>query len=463
MKNNANEVVTQKETQQCKPSEKIGHALGVLGHDATSTLRGTWITPFMTDILHLPALFLAIIVPAARIFDAFTDISMGVIADRTRSRWGRFRPWLIWAGPIYCLLTLLCFVKPGFGILGLCTFSGILYVLTGSIAFTAVDIPFWSLPAAMTNNTEERSGIIGTTTMASNVITGLIGIIMPLALNRLGARQWTSYFYVAAIIAVFGVIMYVCCFKMVREHVIPDDTKKFSLKLALQNIFSNQPLLCVQLSNIFCLLALILRGNFNYYYCMYNLGNLDIMAVMNTIGLIGSIVGSLLFISISKHVGKKKCLYALVTVYVVAHTVLYFAGWTNVAIIYICSTVSSLVGSAAMICVNAMMADTIEYGEWKTGQRNEALITSTRCFVTKVVSALSVFAVAAVLGLTGYTGNIDVQPISTLNSFHFMYSMFCSGVMILAVVPMFFYKLDEKRHAEIMEELAARKANRGDN
>ena len=113
-----------------------------------------------------------------------------------------------------------------------------------------------------------------------------------------------------------------------------------------------------------------------------------------------------------------------------------------------------------MVCVNAMMMDTIEYGEWKTGQRNEAMITSTRCFVTKCVMAVAGIAAAAVIGLTGYIPQETVQPVNVLNSFHFVYTLVSAGIIILAVVPMLFYKLTEKRHAEIMEELAARKASK---
>lgn len=113
-----------------------------------------------------------------------------------------------------------------------------------------------------------------------------------------------------------------------------------------------------------------------------------------------------------------------------------------------------------MVCVNAMMMDTIEYGEWVTGQRNEAMITSTRCFVTKCVMAVAGIAVAAVIGLTGFIPQESVQPTNVLDAFHLIYTLVSAGIIILAVIPMFFYKLTEKRHAEIMAELAARKAGK---
>lgn len=457
MSESVKEIVTAEEPTMCKTSEKLGHAIGVLGHDSAYNLWTAWMSPFMTDILMLPGLFLAVLTTAARIFDAFTDITMGVIADRTRSRFGRFRPWVLRAGPLFCLCMALSFLKLPVGVVGLCIFAGIMYIITGSIAFTAVDIPFWSLPAAMTSNTKERSGIVGTTTTASNAITGIISIIMPVALVALGEFEWTSYFTIAVIVGVFATIMYLISFKLVREHVVPDDSQKFSLKLALKNIFQNKPLLLVQISNIFCLLALTLRGYLSYYYCTYNLGNLGLASIMGLITLVGMVVGSIIFIFVSKVVGKKTCMFAIAIIFTAANLVLYFAGWSNLGIIFACAAVSNTAVGAAIVCINAMMMDTIEYAEWKTGQRNEAMITSTRCFVTKCVSAIAGAAVFTVIGLSGMVPQAAVQAPGVLNSFHFMFTLLSAAVMILAVVPMFFYKLTEKRHAEIKAEIEARK------
>lgn len=454
------EVVTTEEPYVCSKKEQLGHAIGVLGHDGANTMKG-YVLPFMTDILMLPPAFLLILTTLCQVFDAFTDISMGVIADRTRSKFGRFRPWILRAGPLFCIFMVLGFLKLPIGVVGMCIFAGFVYVFASSIAFTAVDIPFWSLPAAMTSNTKERASIIGTTTTVSSFVTGLIGIIVPLALVGLGEFEWTSYFYIALAIGVFSAIAYLVCFKTVREHVVPDDSQKFSLKLALQNIFTNQPLLCVQLSNVFCLLAVILRSYLNYYYCMYNVGSLGVMAVISTISTIGMVAGALLFTLLVKRVGKKICLLACAVIYVASNLVLYFAGWTNLPILFVCSAVSTVAIGAALVCINAMIADTIEYGEWKTGQRNEAMITSTRCFVTKGVAAAAGAFVLSAIALTGFVPQEAVQAAPVLNGFHFIYTLLSAITMIFAVIPMFFYKLTEKRHAEIITELAERKAARG--
>lgn len=458
MANETKEVVkTTEEPKMCKRSEILGHALGALGHDAMSNLHGTWITPFMTDVMVLPSAFLGILLAAARILDGITDVAMGFIADSTKSKFGRYRAWLLRSGPLYALCLVLSFFIPSPNMVVRCVYAAVLYLITGSIAFTSVDIPFWSLPAAMTNNTEERGRITAFTTTASNAIAGVIGIAMPLLLKKFGgAGEPTAYLYPAMIVAAFGLAMYMICFALVREHVAPDPQQKFNVKLALKNIYLNKPLLLLQFSNIFVLFAIIMRFSFNYYYCQYNLGDLQYMSVLSTISLFCSPIGGLLFPVLAKHLGKKRTLITLAGVYTAASCVIFFSGWTNIIVIFACYAISGLCTGSAIVAVNAMMMDTIEYGEWKTGQRNEGLITATRCFVSKLVMAFVGVVIAAVMGLTGYVPLAE-QSMHTMNAFHNVYSLGCAACMILAVVPMFFYDLTEKRHAEIMEELKARK------
>lgn len=453
--------VETEEPRMSNKKEQLGHAIGVLGHDSAYTLWATWMTPFLTDVAMIPAAILGILLAFGRIFDGVNDIMMGSFVDRTRSAIGRFRPWILRAGPLFCICMALSFVLPGDNMTVRIIYACVMYIVV-DVVFTAVDIPFWSLPAAMTSNTKERSSIIGTTQTTSGAISGVIGITMPFALIAFGgASDWTAYFKTAVIIAVFGIIMYLICAKTVREHVVPDDSEKFSLKLGIKSVVTNKPLLCVQICNAVGLLAMIMRGNFNYYYCRYNLGGIEQMGVLSLISMIAGVVGSVLFIFLSKRIRKKTIMFVLAGGYIAACLVHYFAGWSNLTIIYICSAVTGICVGAFMVSVMAMMADTIEYGEWKTGQRNEGMITSTRCFVTKCVMAVSGILVAFVIGAFGYVPGAEQTPVIQ-SAFHNMMTLVCAGVMLIGVIPMIFYSLTEDKHAEIVAELAARKAAKGE-
>lgn len=459
MSEKATATIVPEEPLMSNKKERLGHALGVLGHDATYSLWSSWMTPFLTDVVQLPAAVLGFLLAFARIFDGVNDVAMGFLADRTKSKFGRFRSWILRAGPLFCVCVALSFLMPGEGTFRI-IYACIMYIVV-DISFTAVDIPFWSLPAAMTSNTKERSGILGTTQMASNAVSAGIGIILPLALTYFGGTtEWSAYFKTAAIIASIGVVMYLLCFRLVREHVVPDPQQKLSFKLGLKNIYQNKPLICVQIANALILLALITRGNFGYYFFRYNIGNVAFMSIKATIGIIAGLVGSMLFIFLSKRLKKKNIMFVLAGCYAIACTVIFLTGWSNIYIIFACDGIASTCSSGMLIGVNAMMADTMEYGEWKTGQRNEGVITATRCFVTKLAGALAGIAVAAVIGLTGYTGGAE-QSMATLSSFHFMMSLACALIMIASLVPLIFHHLTEDRHAEIVAELAVRKAAKG--
>lgn len=447
------------EKVMCTKKEKLGHAIGVLGHDSAYTLWATWMTPFLTDVAMIPAAVLGVLLAVGRIWDGVNDILMGSIVDRTRSKTGRFRPWIMRAGPLFCVVMAASFIVPSNNITVRIVYACVMYIVVDMV-FTAVDIPFWSMPAAMTANTKERSGIIGTTQTTSSAISGIVGTVMPFALAYFGgASDWKAYFKVAAIVAVFGIVMYILCAKTVREHVVPEDSEKFSLKLGLKSVFTNRPLLCVQLCNAVGLLAMIMRGNFQYYYARYNLGGIEIMGVLALISTITTVIGSVLFIFLSKKMDKKNIMFVLAGTYILSCLVHYFSGWENLAIIFVCSAVSGACVGGFMVSVMAMMADTIEYGEWKTGQRNEGMITSTRCFVTKLVMAVSGIVVALVIGLFGYVPGAE-QTLAVQNAFHSMMTLVCAGVMLLGIVPLFFYDLTEKKHAQILQELSERKANK---
>ena len=156
MSSETNNVTVHEETKMCTLKERIGHAIGVLGHDSMYTMWSTYITPFLTDILQIPAGVLAILLAVGRVFDGVNDIMMGFIADRTKSNLGRFRPWILRAGPLFCICAMLSFIIPSDNMLVRIIYACVLYIAV-DVVFTAVDIPYWSLPAAMTSNTKERS------------------------------------------------------------------------------------------------------------------------------------------------------------------------------------------------------------------------------------------------------------------------------------------------------------------
>lgn len=437
--------------------EVLGHALGGIGQNTIYALWSGFITAFYTDVFGMNPAVMATIFLVARIWDAINDPMMGVLADRTKSRFGRYRCWLLRMPAVVAAALVLNFTVPNFGTTGNIIYAAVTYIIMG-MAFTSVDIPYWSLPAAMTSDPDERTKIFTTATLGTNLASTVGSMLIPIMLVYFGGTASRhAYFMTALIFAAVGCVFYFLCFGMVREHVVPA-TETFSFKLAMKSLFTNKPLLCIMISNLVINLAFIMKMNLNYYYTTYTLGNVQLMSIMSLTTLPSILLGTIAAPFLTKRWGKKNTLLGLTACNLIVSFAFWSVGYENIVLVLVMGALQVLFVGASFVVITSMTADTIEYGEWKTGQRNEGVITSTRTLITKAASALVGVAVAMVLTMTGYVPNV-AQTASTMNAFHFVVSLLPGIVMAIGVIPMFFYDLTEDRHAQIMKELEERRAN----
>lgn len=441
--------------------EIVGHALGGLGQNIVYALWSGFITAFYTDVYGLNPIFMAALFLVARVWDGFNDPMMGIIADRSKSRFGRFRCWLLRMPVLVGICLILNFSVPDFAETGKLVYAAITYILMG-MAFTSVDIPFWSLPTAMTEDPQERTKIFTSTTMVTNVASSLASTLIPVLILNFGGPKGDgaphAYFVTAIIIAIIGMVLYLACFGLVREHVKPP-VQKFSFKLAFKAIYTNKPLFCVMFANLVINIAFITKMTFNYFYFSYSMGNYSLMAVMGLLTVPCMVVGSLSVPFLVKKFGKKKSIIGLTTAELIVSVIFFFVGYGSVPVVMTFSVFQVILCGATTVIINAMTADTTEYGEWKTGQRNEGIITSTRTLITKIASALVGAITGVVLIAAQYNSAPDaVQTDFTMNAFHVVVSLLPGIVMFIGIIPMFFYPLTEERHAQIVEEIKARRA-----
>lgn len=259
-----------KEKNMASNIEVLGHALGGVGQNTVYALWSGFITAFYTDVFGMNPAVMAGIFLFARIWDGINDPMMGIFADRSKSRFGRYRCWLLRMPPVVAVCLVLNFTVPHFGTTGNIIYAAITYILMG-MAFTSVDIPYWSLPAAMTSNPEERTKIFTTATLGTNLATTVGNMLIPILLVTFGGTGSSrAYFITAVIFALVGFVLYLTCFGLVREHV-KAPTEKFSFKLAIKSLFTNKPLFCIMITNLVINLAFIMKMTLNYYYTTYTL------------------------------------------------------------------------------------------------------------------------------------------------------------------------------------------------
>ena len=248
--------------------EIFGHAIGGVGQNMVYALWSGFITAFYTDIFGMNPAVMATIFVVARVWDAFNDPMMGILADRTRSKYGRYRCWLLRMPIVVATCLVLNFTVPNFGNVGNIVYAVVTYILMG-MAFTSVDIPYWSMPAAMTSDPNERTKIFTTANLGTNIASTVGNMLIPILLVSFGGTNSAhAYFMTAVIFAVIGAALYLTCFALTREHVQPS-TQKFSFRLAMKSLAVNKPLFCIMITNLVINLAFIMKMTLNYYYTTY--------------------------------------------------------------------------------------------------------------------------------------------------------------------------------------------------
>lgn len=246
------------QSQQVRGIEIFGHALGGVGQNMVYALWSGFITAFYTDIFGMNPAVMATIFVIARVWDAFNDPMMGILADRSKSKFGRYRCWLLRMPAVVATCLILNFTVPSFGSVGNTVYAAVTYILMG-MAFTSVDIPYWSMPAAMTSDPGERTKIFTTANLGTNIASTVGNMLIPILLVNFGGTDSAhAYFMTAVIFAIIGAALYFTCFALTKEHVQPP-TQEFSFRLALKSLVVNKPLFCVMITNLVINLAFIMK------------------------------------------------------------------------------------------------------------------------------------------------------------------------------------------------------------
>lgn len=449
---------------EVKKREIFGHAVAGVGQNLIFGLWSSYMLVFYTDVFGISAAAASIIMLITRIWDGINDPIMGFVADKTRTKWGRFRPYLLFmAGPIV-LFFVLNFSSPNLPPVQKIIYAGITYCLM-SMAFTSVDVPYWTLPAAMSKDLNKRTTIISVSTLfttIASVVVGVIAIPMVTALGDDGANMERGYMLTALFVGITGACFYLIGFAFIREHVVPQKQEKISFPKAIRVIVRNEPLLLVILSMLISTIGMILKQNLMVYYAQYNLGNIQLVPIFTVLMLPGMIIGVALSPILVKKVGQKMLFIAASIFSAITNTAFFFAGYTNIPLVCVLYGLSMIPFGINMIVLQSMITNTIEYAEYKFGQRSEGLITSTRTMIAKFGMALGAGLSGVILTVAHYVPNVE-QSAETLQVIHFAFTLAAAILALIGIIPMFFNKLTEKRHAEIVAELESKKSISQDN
>ncbi|SHJ54533.1 glycoside/pentoside/hexuronide:cation symporter, GPH family [Anaerobranca californiensis DSM 14826] len=427
-------------------SKALAYGMGSLGNNIIYAFIVTYLMYFYTDVFGIAAGAIAIMFLVARIWDALNDPIMGIIVDNTNSRWGRFRPYLLYVPFVMGIFTVLCFYNPDLTDRGKLIYAYITYIAWG-MSFTAMDIPYWSMSAAITQNPIERNKVVmvpRTLAMVGFLIVNLL--TLPLV-SIIGS--WT---YVAAIYAFFAIVFTLITFFFVEEKVTVKREKKQTFSDVVKLFLANKPLRMLIYSMIIIEGLNAVRLALAIYYLTYNLNAEAIIPIFLGLYLLMNILGAVISPILAKRLGKKRVsLYSVVLISLTSIG-MYFTGYSSLTFIFLWNAVGAIAIGASNIAMTSMLADCVEYGQYKTGNRAEGMVFSTNIFKTKLASAIGGAFGAASLSFAGYVPNVQ-QSVSTLDGIHLAFSLIPGLICLIALIPLFNYDLTEEQYNEILVKL----------
>ncbi len=437
--------------------EKIAYGGGDLASNFVLVLTGTFVTFFYTDALGLNAAIVGAIMMFSRLADGFTDIIMGYIMDKTHSKHGKARAWLLWLSIPIGIATILVFLVPNIGVTGKYIYIAITYNLVTTFLYTMINIPYGALTSLMSRDQDQRM-IINIFRMFMAQAGSLIinACTLPLVNAMGGSTKQRSWIIVSILYGVVAAALFLLCFAKTKERVRVQAEKNnelgflTSFKLIVKN---NYWLLLVGIW-VSMVLGMSMSGSVGTYYAKYILGNENIAGFLGALGIVPVLIIMPLTAPLNRKFGKRNV--ALYGSFVsIAGQLLMLLNPTSAAWLMFCAVIKGIGSATLSGTMFAMIADTIEYGHWKTGTRVEGMLYSSTTFGAKVGAGVGGAVALAVIGAAGYDGLAAVQAPAALEAIKVLYLIVPIPFVIIIPILYACYKLD-KIYPKVMEELNQR-------
>lgn len=459
--------------QKLSVAEKMGYAAGDTASNLYFQTFLYFILIYYTDVVGLSAGAVATMFAVSRIWDAVNDPVMGTIADRTNTRWGRFRPYLLWVAVPFTALGFLAFTTPGFDATGKLVYAYITYNLM-MMAYTAINVPYAALMGVITPNSLER------TSLASYRFVGVFVaalIVQGLSLQLVSyfgqgdqARGWQM---TMAALGVLAIALFWTTFATTRERVVPQPRQKSDLRGDLKALLTNGPWLLIGGATLFQLGFIAVRSASIAYYFKYYVQEqtlpifggtspVSFETLTSTFMVSGGIVtigATMLTRRFAQWLGKGTAYVGFLGLSAVAQALFFVLSPENVLAMLALNVVVSFAWGPVSALQWSMYTDTADHLEWTTGRRLTGLLMAASLFALKMGLAVGGWFVGVMLDSSGYVAN-QAQSAEALTVIRLLMSLYPAAFGAIGVVLMLFYPLTNRKMAQIEQELTGRRVQR---
>jgi len=443
-------------------TSKLSYGIGALGKDLACSIIYLYLMFYYTDVVGLSAAFVGSLFLFARIWDAVTDPVMGLIVDNTQSRWGKFRPWILIGTIVNSAVMVGVFICHEFEGVWLYVYASVSYVLWG-MTYTMMDIPYWSMIPSLTKDKKDREKIVVIPRLFASIAWLIMGAFGLKAIDWLGnGDSATGFVRVSIVIAVFFIISAIITVVNVKDRVDVKVSKpKISLRDMVNIITKNDQLKALIGIVLTFNMAMQLAGGFAIYYFAYAIGNKDLFPVFMMLSGAAEIAGLVLFPKVVASVSRPTvwrlaCLFPVLSCIILLFSAIFMP--ESHVLVGLSGALLKLGSGFSLAMATVMLADVVDYGEYKTGMRSESVIFSVQTMLVKAASAFAGFLIGIGLTVIGYVPNA-VQEADTV----FGMRVLMIGIPFILVIASFliyrrYYKLNGQYHDDVMAALVQKRA-----
>ena len=438
-------------------SEKSGYALGDMAANFVFQAMLALQLDFYTHTFGLTAAQAGTLFLVVGLSVACLNPIMGMIADRTSTKSGKFRPWLLWTALPFGIIGVLTFTTPNISPAGKLIYAWTTYILL-RIIYTVNNVPYASLTAVMTSDPDERTSIASYRQIAANS-AGFIVASLAIPMVRFFGRgdDARGYQYTMGLLSALSVIFFIIAFFATKERIQPNPQQKTSLGQDLADLFKNRPWIVLFLATLFYFTAIVIRGNVMLPYFRYVAGNVDLFSWFNGFGLAALLAGVACSTAVSIRVGKRQLFIASMLLSGVFNMALFVIPPSSAAVIIVTEVFRQFSYGLSGPIIWAMMGDVADYGEWKTGRRASGTVTSAVVFALWAGLALGGAIAGWLFALYGFVSEAKVQTAQAQMGILSTASIYAGLAFFAVAVCLFFYPISREGNQKIADELAERR------
>lgn len=456
-------------------SEKIGYGLGDMSSSMFWKLFGAYLMLFYTDVFGISAAVVGTMFAVTRVWDSFFDPVVGAFADRTSSRWGRFRPYLLFLAVPFGLIGVITFLTPPFDNTGKIIYAYVTYALM-MMVYSAINVPYASLLGVMSPDPSHRN-TLATYRMTFAYLGSFIALLlfMPLV-NAFGGgdvngptRLWFTapqfgWFMAVVVIAAICVVLFLACFALTKERVEPIKHEKTSLKTDFRDLVHNKPWWILLGAGVSSLVFNSIRDGATVYYFKYYVdetavGNISILGlpfvlsgIYLGVGQAANIVGVILAAPVSNRIGKRNTFISSMALATLLSVIFFWFNKDQLYLIFVFQILISICAGSIFPLLWSMYADCADYSELRTGNRATGLIFSSSSMSQKFGWAFGSAITGWMLAQFGFKANA-VQSAETIQGIKMFLSILPAVGALLSLVFIYFYPLSESKMKTITAEL----------